>query len=75
MLLSRKNKKVLVLDLDFIYPTIDLYLGAKNYSLVDYIDDLKEGKIRNIENYETKDEKYNNLKYIVNEFYLLLIEY
>lgn len=61
-----KNKKVLVLDLDFIYPTIDLYLGAKNYSLVDYIDDLKEGKIRNIENYETKDEKYNNLKYIVN---------
>ncbi len=62
-----KSKKVLVIDMDFISPCLDLYVtGIKNFSLVDYIKDIMELKIKKIESYETTDEKYKNLKYILN---------
>lgn len=62
-----RKKKVLLLDFDLLYPTLDVYLDInRNYSLVDYIDDLMNDKIKSMENYESLDLKYNNLRYILN---------
>lgn len=67
ILAKDKNKKVVLIDLDFIYPTMDTYLDApKNYSLNDYIKDLKSNSLKNINSYETIDLRYSNLKYILN---------
>lgn len=73
ILLSRKiakeckTKKVVLVDIDFLSPSIYLYLnGAKNYSMQDYIKDVQENKIKGRENYETIDNKLKNLKYILN---------
>lgn len=64
---SRYNKKVLVLDLDLLNPTMDTYLNMnKNYSLPDYINDVINNKLKNISNYESSDLRHNNLKYILN---------
>lgn len=67
-LIARNKKfKVLVIDLDFVYPTLDTYLNTHiNYSLVDYINDLINNKLKYISNYESSDIKYKNLKYILN---------
>lgn len=61
-----KRKRVLVLDLDFVYPTMDTYLKVnKNYALADMISDLLSENLKNIQNYESTDLKLNNLKYIL----------
>ncbi|MGN1012550.1 MAG: hypothetical protein ACI4ON_01810 [Clostridia bacterium] len=61
-----KRKRVLVLDLDFVYPTMDTYLKVnKNYALADMISDLLSDNLKNIQNYESTDLKLNNLKYIL----------
>jgi MinD-like ATPase involved in chromosome partitioning or flagellar assembly len=66
-LIAKNNKRVAVVDLDFVYPTMDTYLNInKNFSLADYINDLINNKLKNIENYESNDLKYKNLKYILN---------
>lgn len=62
-----KNKKVVVIDMNFVTPTLDTYLNLnKNYSLIDYISDLENKTLKDIKNYETCDSKYQNLKYILN---------
>lgn len=62
-----KNKKVLVIDLDFVYPALDTYLSVdKNYSLMDFLKDFVANKLKKVENYETKSLKYKNLSYILN---------
>ncbi len=66
-LIAKTNKNVLVLDFDFLNPTLDTYLNVnKNYSLSDYINDIINNKLKNISNYETSDIKYKNLKYMIN---------
>ena len=61
-------KKVLVIDMDFINPCLDLYVnGAKNYSLIDYIRDVKASSVKEIKNYETIDNKNLNIRYILNQ--------
>ncbi len=62
-----KKKKVLVLDLNVIHPTIDLYVKCKkNYSLKDLIKDFQNNTLKEISCYESENLKYNNLKYIIN---------
>ncbi|MBO5477898.1 MAG: hypothetical protein J6A15_09125 [Clostridia bacterium] len=64
---KNKDKKVLAIDLDFIYPSLDTYLQfSKNYSLVDFLKDLISSNIKKMENYESANLKYKNLKYILN---------
>jgi len=61
-----KNKKVLAIDLDFIRPSLDLYLSCdKNYSLMELIKDIMNNNVKKIEDYESKTEN-PNLKYILN---------
>lgn len=61
------KKRTLIIDLDFIYPTLDTYLSInKNYSLTDYINDIIESNVKQMVNYESNDLKYKNLKYILN---------
>ena len=62
------NKKVLVIDMDYINPNLDLYIdGTKNYSFVDYIKDVKSSNLKEIKNYETIDEKNSNIRYLLNQ--------
>ena len=62
-----RTKRVALIDLDFISPTLDTYLDVnKNYSLLDYIKDLNDNKLKDIKNYETSDSRHYNLKYILN---------
>lgn len=62
-----KNRRVLVLDLDFIYPSLDTYLSIDyNYSLVDFFKDLINHKLKKIESYECSNKKIKNIKYILN---------
>lgn len=64
---KNKSKKILVLDLDFVYPALDTYLYVdKNNSLIDFLKDLINHNIKRIETYETNNIKYKNLKYILN---------
>lgn len=64
---SNKNRKVLVVDLDFIYPALDTYLNTdKNNSLIDFMKDLMNNTVRKIECYTSSNHKYKNLKYILN---------
>ncbi len=61
------SKKVLLIDMDFIHPTIDLYANAsKNYSIGEFIQNLKNNSSFNLNNYITKDNKVKNLNYILN---------
>lgn len=67
LIAKNKRLKVLVLDLDFVYPTMDTYLNIYiNYSLVDYINDLINNNVKLISNYESYDMNFQNLKYILN---------
>lgn len=62
-----KKKKVIVLDLDMIYPALDTYLvGNINNSLVDLINDIMAEKIKKIDNYLTQHPKFKNLSYVLN---------
>ena len=62
------NKKVLVIDMDFLKPTLDLYVKSnKNYSLVDYIKDVINFNVKEITNYETADSSCQNIKYLLNQ--------
>lgn len=63
----RKDKSVLLLDLDFQNPSIYIYLINKtNYGLLDLIKDYEQDNIRAKETYEEIDNKNSNLKYILN---------
>lgn len=60
-------KKILLIDLDFIYPALDTYIKVNNnYSMVDLLQDFMNNKLKEIENYESTNKRYKNLKYILN---------
>lgn len=62
-----KDKKIVLIDLDFQNPSIHLYINnQKNYSLKDLINDFEKENIKARVNYESEDDKINNLVYILN---------
>ncbi len=62
-----KKKKILLIDLDIIHPTLDCIVSnAKNYSLGDLVKDAENNSFKNIMNYVTPDTKNKNLHYILN---------
>lgn len=62
---KNKEKKVLVIDLDYAYPSIDLYLDgvSKNYSLQDLLRDAAKHEFKKNTSYETGRK---NIRYILN---------
>lgn len=64
---KNKDKKILVLDFNFMKPCLDIYTQCEaNYSLSKLIEDVKSNVKRDIRYYESIDKKYENLKYILN---------
>lgn len=64
---TNKNKRILVLDLDFVYPALDTYLNIdKNNSLIDFLKDLISNNIKKIDSYESTNKRFKNIKYILN---------
>lgn len=60
-------KKVVVIDLNFIYPSLDIYVKSnKNYALISLIEDIKNHELKDIVNYQSDNKIYENLKYILN---------
>ena len=73
-IVKNTDRKVIVIDLDLIYPSLDLYIrGSKNYSLNILINDIKSNQIKEISNYLSDDYEHDNLKYILNSKTLPLI--
>lgn len=63
---KNKMKKVILIDLDFLYPSLDLYIDCdKNYSLSDLVKDIENNKIKKIESYVSYNRKKSNLQYIL----------
>ncbi len=64
--LAKEGDKTLVVDFNFLSPSLDIYTGNDaNYSLYEIIKDTKINKYKNIKVYET-NTKNHNLKYILN---------
>ena len=60
-------RKVVVVDLDFTYPSLDIYVKSnKNYALSSLIEDIKNDELNDIVDYQSDSTKYDNLKYILN---------
>ena len=60
-------KSVVVVDLDLIYPSLDIYVkSSKNYALSSLIEDIKNNELKDIVDYQSDSDKYENLKYILN---------
>lgn len=63
----RKDKKVLLIDLDFQNPSIYIYLKSHtNYGLKDLIKDFEQNSMRAKINYEDTNSRVPNLMYILN---------
>lgn len=63
-----KYNRVLLIDMNYVHPTIDLYVKeTRNYLIEELFKDIKEKKKININNYISEDLKLPNLKYILNK--------
>ncbi len=66
-IVKNTNKNVIILDFDFIYPCLDLYVSSdKNYGLNNLIEDIKKEDIKDLISYQSNNIKSNNIKYILN---------
>lgn len=67
MFIARQNKVALI-DMNYVHPTIDLYVkSCKNYAIEELAQDIEQKKVIRINKYTTEDEKMVNLKYILNK--------
>jgi len=66
-LAKKKDKKVLVMDLDCINPDLDQFIKSNNiYGFKSMINDICNKNINKHEIYFAQDSKYSNLNYLLN---------
>ncbi len=63
-----RDSKVLLIDMNYTHPTIDLYVNSgRNYAIEELVNDIEQNDYIDINKYITNDERIINLKYILNK--------